>query len=57
MEEFVVLFLLVFHFGVGFLVGMDSPQETIDRFKEPVCVKQKVGVELIKKCYVLQEKK
>lgn len=61
MEGLVGMVLSACLFFCGIFVGMlpsEKGQDVIDHFeKAPVCVEQKVGKDLIKKCYKLEEVK
>lgn len=55
-DGFIVFMIFV---GIAFFVGLKaaSPnkQDHIDAFSKPICVEQKVGAEVVKKCYELKE--
>jgi hypothetical protein len=54
-EAAVVLLLVAGALVVGIGVGLPSSQQTINEFKQPVCVERIVGADTIKKCYELKE--
>jgi hypothetical protein len=45
---------LIVGVAAGIVFSVDIPQDTINRFeKSPICIEQKVGIEVVRNCYTL----